>query len=88
MTIQPKLIALQTVQRFAGRHRDTAAALDRTRELAQTLGQRRVPVSRDMRRTRKRQMDDAVVLAALLASVSVGIIYVTAQLRSYYRRQV
>jgi hypothetical protein len=33
-------------------------------------------------------MDDAVVLAALLASVSVGIIYVTAQLRSYYRRQV
>ena len=32
-------------------------------------------------------MDNAVVLAALLASISVGIIYVAAQLRSYYRKQ-
>ena len=32
-------------------------------------------------------MDNAVVLAALLASVLAGIIYVAAQLRSYYRRQ-
>ena len=32
-------------------------------------------------------MDNVVVLAALLASVAVGIIYVAVQLRSYYRRQ-
>ncbi len=32
-------------------------------------------------------MDNVVVLAALLASIAAGIIYVAAQLRSYYRRQ-
>ena len=32
-------------------------------------------------------MDNAVVLAVLLASISAGIIYVAAQLRSYYRRR-
>jgi hypothetical protein len=32
-------------------------------------------------------MDNAVVLAALLASISAGVIYVAAQLRSYYRKQ-
>lgn len=33
-------------------------------------------------------MNNAVVLAALLASFSGGVIYVAAQLRSYYRKQV
>ncbi len=32
-------------------------------------------------------MDNVVALAALLAGVSAGIIYVAAQLRSYYRRR-
>jgi hypothetical protein len=32
-------------------------------------------------------MDNAVVLTALLASISAGVIYVAAQLRSYYRKQ-
>jgi hypothetical protein len=32
-------------------------------------------------------MDNAVVLAALLASISAGVIYVAAQPRSYYRKQ-
>jgi hypothetical protein len=32
-------------------------------------------------------MNNVVVLAALLASISAGVVYVAAQLRSYYRRQ-